>query len=211
MRAIAADQKRAADLKLRAVFIEVLHRTSSPRAQALWWTDNSPMIQRPSGSLVVWEERIFEIHASRLSAPKKGRKSACHRCKPVGTWHLECPKAPGGGDTLRCQRMLRDLGCLIRAFCRPLRGLKDQNILGAAFHPLTRMARRLSPPLGVETNALIPLAQCPTKADSLFIMGSQRRFRSSSPGKGDRRFGHRRSRGLSSLTGLFGRTDTRTP
>jgi len=67
------------------------------------------VIKRVSGSLVVREERISEIHAFRLSAPKKGRKSACHRCKPVGTWRLKFPKAPVGGDTLRCQRMLRVL------------------------------------------------------------------------------------------------------
>jgi hypothetical protein len=77
--------------------------------------------------------------------------------QPVGTWRLEIPKAPGGGDTLRCQRMLKLLGHLTRALCRPSVGLKRRIFWGAAFHPLTRMARRLPPLWGLRPMQLIAL------------------------------------------------------
>jgi hypothetical protein len=50
--------------------------------------ENSPTIQRPSGSLVVWEERIFEIHASRLSAPKRGESLLATGVNPRCYTHL---------------------------------------------------------------------------------------------------------------------------
>ena len=128
--------------------------------------------------------------------PKRGGSLLATGVNRWGHGALNFPKPPEGATLFVANGCSGSWGT-DRALCRPLRGLKDKNIWGAAFHPLTRMARRLPPPLGVKTNAMIALAQCPTKPDTLFHRGDPERQDGEVPaGTAEEIGGRRRGRGV---------------